>query len=408
MRPTFLPFARPDIDERELLEVRESLLSGWLTGGPKVLQFEEDFAKIVGAAHAVAVNSCTAALHLALEAIGLKAGDAVLTTPYTFAATAEVVRYFNATPVLVDVRPHDLNLDPARLEETLERIAAGGIHVGGTHVTLSAAKAVIPVHVGGQVCDLDGIRRVAGRYALKVIEDAAHALPTRYGAAMVGAISDLTCFSFYATKTVTTGEGGMICTENAWWAERCRLMRLHGVDRSAWAREGAGASWKYEIVAPGFKYNMTDVAAALGIAQLRKMHEMWIRRREIAVRYTAAFAALDALEPPSESREGEHAWHLYLLRLRTDRLSIGRDQFIEALHARNIGTSVHFIPLHVHPYYRDMYGYRPEDFPVAYNEFSRAISFPIYPTMTDADVDDVIEAVLGVAQGSAPAAGRKL
>ena len=396
MRSTFRPFHRPDIDDRDILEVTESLLSGWLTSGPKVTQFESEFAKVVGASCAVAVNSCTAALHLSLEAIGLGENDAVLTTPYTFAATAEVVRYFNATPVFVDIRSHDLNIDPGGLEETLHRAGTVGIEVGGKRFGLADIKAIIPVHVAGQVCDMAAISRVANRYAIRVIEDAAHALPARCGDQMVGSISDLTCFSFYATKTITTGEGGMICTNDEKWADRCRLMRGHGINRAPWAREQAGAAWRYEIVAPGFKYNMTDLAAALGLAQLRKMPAMWVRRREIALRYNRAFADLAELEGPNESSEGEHAWHLYLLRLNEDRLSIGRDEFINEIHARNIGTSVHWIPLHTHPYYEQLYGYRPMDFPVALRQFERAISLPIYSNMKATDVDDVIAAVTDV------------
>ena len=378
-RASFLPFALPDVGDEEAREVTEVLRSGWVTTGPKVREFEQQFAAYVGARHAVAVNSCTAALHLALEAIGLGPGDRVVTTPYTFAATAEVIRYFQATPVFVDVEPTTLNLDPAGLD-----------------AAMAGAKAVIPVHVAGEPCRLAEIQAIAARHGAKVIEDAAHALPTRLGGRLVGALSDVTCFSFYATKSLTTGEGGMLCTDDDAVADRCRIMSLHGISRDAWKRYMADGSWYYEIVAPGYKYNLSDLAAALGVVQLRKVDAMWARRRDIARRYHDAFAGLAELELPHFDPAHQHAWHLYMLRLHLDRLDLDRAAFVTELKRRNIGASVHFIPLHLHPYYRETYGYRPEDFPVAWREYQREVSLPIYSRMSDTDVDDVIAAVTAI------------
>ncbi len=380
MRDTFLPFALPDVDDAELLEIKEALNSGWVTTGPKTRQFEAEFAAAVGAKHAVAVNSCTAAMHLALEAIGLRAGDEVITTPYTFAATAEVVRYFNARPVLVDVDERCLNMRTDLIAAAITR----------------HTKAILPIHIAGLPADLDAIHEVAQRHGLPVIEDAAHAFPTKYKGRMVGNLSDLTCFSFYATKTLTTGEGGMICTEDEALAERCRIMALHGISKDAWNRYTAEGSWYYEIIAPGYKYNMTDIAAAMGLAQLRKAERMWRRRQEIAAQFNQAFGGLPQLQIPHDRTDCEHAWQLYMLRLNLDRLRLGRAEFIEELKHRMIGVSVHFIPLHIHPYYRETYGYRPEDFPVAYREYQREISLPIYSKMSDSDVRDVIEAVMEI------------
>ncbi len=377
MRQTFLPFALPDVDDTELQQIKEALDSGWITTGPKTHQFEAEFAAGVGAKHAIAVNSCTAAMHLALDAIGLARGDEVITTPYTFAATAEVIRYFDARPVFVDVDPRCLNMAPDLLAAAIT----------------SRTRAIIPIHVAGQSAALDEIHAVARRHGLPVIEDAAHAFPTRYKGRMIGSLSEFTCFSFYATKTLTTGEGGMICTEDDAWAERCRIMALHGISKDAWKRYTAEGSWYYEIIAPGYKYNMTDVAAAMGLAQLRKADRMWQRRRDIAAQFNQAFGGLPQLQIPHDRADCQHAWHLYMLRLNLEGLRIGRAEFIEELKRRNIGVSVHFIPLHIHPYYRESYGYCPEDFPIAYREYQREISLPIYSKMSDADVEDVIDAV---------------
>ncbi len=381
-RASFLPFALPDFDDTEIAEIAQVVRSGWVTTGPKVKEFEAEFARWVGARHAVAVNSCTAAMHLALEAIGLKAGDEVITSPYTFAATAEVIRYFNAKPVFVDVEPKSLNID-------VRQIAAA---------MTDKTRAIMPVHMAGQPADLDAVLETARRQGVRVIEDAAHALPARYKDRMIGSIGDLTCFSFYATKTITTGEGGMITTDNDGWAERCRIMSLHGISHDAWKRYTEAGSWYYEIIAPGFKYNLTDVAAAMGVAQLKKADAMWRRRVAIAEAYSRAFEELPELEVPRVAPGRQTAWQLYILRLHPERLRIDRARFVEELKAHKIGASVHFIPLHTHPYYRETYGYRPDDFPVAYREYQRAVSLPIYSRMTENDVEDVIDVVRDLVQ----------
>lgn len=380
VRSSFLPFALPDIGEDEINEVTEALRSGWVTTGPKTKQFEANFAVAVGAKHAVAVNSCTAALHLALEAVGVQRGDEVVTTPYTFAATAEVIRYFDAHPVLVDVDSRTLNLDPKLLERAIT----------------AKTKAVIPVHIAGFPADLDAIHEIAGRYGLPVIEDAAHAFPCETKGRKIGALSDVTCFSFYATKTMTTGEGGMICTDNQEIADRCRIMALHGISRDAWKRYQADGNWFYEVLLPGYKYNLTDIASGMGLAQLRKSESMWRRRKQIAEIFNDAFGETPELQIPADSSEIKHAWHLYMLRLNLDRLSIDRAEFISRLRRHNIGASVHFIPLHLHPYYRQNYGYVPESFPVSTREYNREISLPIYSRMTEPDIRDVIAAVQSI------------
>jgi dTDP-4-amino-4,6-dideoxygalactose transaminase len=373
----FIPFHSPAIGEDEIQSVIETLKSGWLTTGPKVKRFEEDFAKYLGCKHAVAVNSGTAALHLALDAIGIKEGDEVIVPTMTFAATAEVVLYFKANPVLVDCQPDTLNLDPKKIEGAIT----------------SRTRAIIPVHFGGQPCDMDPILELAKHYNLKVIEDAAHALPAAYHGEKIGTIGDITCFSFYATKTITTGEGGMATTENPEWANRMRMMSLHGISLDAWDRYTDKGSWYYEIIHPGYKYNLTDIAAALGIEQLKRCDQFYEARRRIAAQYNEAFAELPELQIPRCALDVQHAWHLYVIKLELERLRINRSQFIDALKKKGIGTSVHFIPLHLHPYYRDTFGYKPQDFPNASAVFERIVSLPIYPKMSRTDVLHVIEAV---------------
>lgn len=381
-RQEFLPFALPDYGAGEFDAVRQVLESGWITTGSRTREFEAEFAKAVGAKHAIAVNSCTAALHLALEAAGITADDEVITTPYTFAASAEVIRYFKAKPVFVDVDHRTFNIDPQRIAEAIT----------------PRTKAIIAVDIAGLAADYDPIVELARERGLVLIEDAAHAFPTTYKGRMVGTIADFTCFSFYATKTLATGEGGMICTNDDQHADRCRLMALHGISRDAWKRYTAEGSWYYEVIAPGFKYNLTDIASALGLVQLRRAEEMAGRREAIAGRYSEAFTGMAALEVPQQGTDqNRHAWHLYMLRLNLDRLKIDRAAFVEELRSQNIGASVHFIPLHTQPYYRDLYGFRPEDFPVAYSEYLREISLPIYSKMSDADVQSVIDAVSGIA-----------
>ena len=388
MENKFIPFTIPLIEEEEKKEVLDVLESGWLTTGPKTKQFEKEFASFVSVKHAIAVNSCTAALHLALEAIGVREGDEIIIPPMTFAATAEVVRYFNAKPVMADIFPDTLNINPGKIESGK-----------GKNWALGKAKAIIPVHFAGLPCDMDDIMEIAKRYNMKVIEDAAHTLPSRYKGKMVGTIGDITCFSFYATKTITTGEGGMITTANDEYAERMRIMSLHGISRDAWKRYSSEGSWYYEITAPGFKYNLTDLAAAVGLAQLKRAESMYLRRRKIALLYNEAFKDLAEIETPvtggDENLENstEHSWHLYVIKLNLELLNISRDEFINELKKEGIGTSVHFIPLHLHPYYRDTYGYKPNDFPVANETYMRIISLPIYPKMNDDDVVRVIETV---------------
>ncbi len=381
VRRQYLPFALPDLDDTEQLQLREVLESGWITTGPKVREFELEFAGVVGARHALAVNSCTAAMHLALEAVGVQRGDEIITSPYTFATTAEVIRYFDARPVFVDVDRSSLNIDPQLIERAI------------TPKTI----AILPVHIAGLPADLDRIYVLARRNKLSVVEDAAHAFPSKLNGKAIGSTGDISCFSFYATKPITTGEGGMICTNNDAWAERCRMMALHGISKDAWRRYTAEGSWYYEIIAPGYKYNMTDVAAAMGLAQLKKANTMLSRRTKIAKAFNDAFCQIPQLQIPYNDTAHQHSWHLYMLRLNLETLTIDRGRFIEELKKRNIGTSVHFIPLHIHPYYRDLYGYKPEDFPVAYREYLREISLPIYSKMTDGDVRDVAEAVTDVA-----------
>src|SRR5215813_7071315 len=378
----FIPFHIPALGADEIRSVVETLDSGWLTTGRKVKSFEEDFARYVGCNHAVAVNSGTAALHIALDAIGINEGDEVIVPAMTFAATAEVVLYFKAKPILVDCRPDTLNLNPSRIEAAIT----------------SKTRAIIPVHFGGQPCEMDQILDIAKKHNLRVIEDAAHALPASHRGRTIGTIGDITCFSFYATKTITTGEGGMATTENSEWAERMRIMSLHGISHDAWKRYTKEGSWYYEILYPGFKYNLTDIAAAIGIEQLKKCNEFWETRRRIAANYAKAFADLREIQLPTCRNAVQHAWHLFVIQLNLERLKINRNQFIEALRDKEIGTSVHFIPLHLHPYYRNKFGYKPGDFPNASAVFDRIISLPIYPKMTEANVRDVVVAVRQIVQ----------
>ena len=373
----FIPFHAPEIGDAEIESVVETLRSGWLTSGTKVKRFEDDFAEYVGSKHAVAVNSGTAALHLALDAIGIRQGDEVIVPTMTFTATAEVVLYFKAKPVLVDCQRETLNLDPNQIAAAIT----------------SKTKAIIPVHFGGQPCDMTPILEIAKTHKLYVVEDAAHALPASYEGKKIGTIGDITCFSFYATKTITTGEGGMATTENSEWAERMRMMSLHGISHDAWKRYTKEGSWYYEILNPGFKYNLTDIAAAIGIEQLKKCDEFRKAREKIAKIYDTSFADLEEIHTPVRRSDTEHAWHLYVIQPNLDHLQITRNQFIDALREEGIGTSVHFIPLHLHPYYRDNFGYQPSDFPNASSAFERIVSLPIYPKMTEADVESVIGAV---------------
>ena len=392
MRKTFLPFSPPLIGEEEIAEVVDTLRSDWITTGPKVKRFEQEFAGAVNASAALAVNSCTAALHVALATLGIGPGDAVITTPMTFCSTVHVIEHVGARPILVDVEPGTLNLDPNRVRETLARLR----NQSGNNAP--RVKAIIPVHLYGHPCDMDALLDIASEYQCAIIEDAAHALPAEYKNQKIGflgadsAVPVLTCFSFYATKNMTTAEGGML-TGKPGLIEEARIWSLHGMSRDAWQRYGRDGTWHYDVTRPGFKYNMTDIQAALGLHQLRKLEAFHSRRKEIAARYNQAFRQFGELETPTEHEWAGHAWHLYVLRVNPDRLTISRNQFISELLARNIGTSVHFIPVHLHSYYREQYGYAPEDFPVAYAQYQRIISLPCCPRMHEQDVEDVIDAV---------------
>lgn len=391
MRSSFLPFSPPSLGEDEIAEVVDTLRSDWITTGPKVKRFEADFAAAVGAHDALAVFSCTDALQVALAALGVGPGDAVFTTTMTFCATAHVAEHLGATPVLVDIDAGTLNIDVAALAVAVDEVVAGGQLV---------PRAVIPVHHSGHPCDLDAVFAVAERHGMAVIEDAAHALPAEYRGSTIGrprpgGVPHAIAFSFYATKNMTTAEGGML-TATPELLDEARLWSLHGMSRDAWKRYGKGGSWFYEVVRPGFKCNMTDIQAALGLHQLRRLDDFQRRRREVVARYQEAFAAIPELQCPVERPEVRSAWHLYVLRLDLDRLSIDRGGFIDALGAANIGSSVHFIPLHLHPFYRDKYGLRPEQFPVAQREYERMLSLPLNPRLTDDDVTDVIDAVTSI------------
>jgi len=375
-RTEFLPFSPPLIGEEEIAEVVDTLRSSWITTGPKPRRFETEFAAHVQAPGALALSSCTAALHTALVTLGIGPGDEVVTTPMTFAASANVIEHVGARPVLADVEPDTLNLDPARVEAALT----------------PRTRAILPVHYAGHPVELDALGLLAERHRLALIEDAAHALPAAYKGRPIGSGTNPAAFSFYATKNLTTAEGGMLTSDPDFLA-RARIVSLHGMSGEACKRYDKGGSWYYEVVLPGFKYNMTDIQAALGVWQLRKLERHQARRRAVVALYDAAFAGEPALELPVTRPEVEHAWHLYVLRLRPEALRIDRDRFITALAERNIGTSVHFIPIHLHPYYRDRYGYAPDAFPVAHANYRRMLSLPLNPRLSDQDVADVIEAV---------------
>lgn len=375
-----IPFHKPCIGEEEIAGVVDTLRSGWLTMGPKTIRFEEEFARYIGSPHAVAVNSGTAALHLALKAIGLQRNDEVIIPTTTFTATGEVICYFDAKPVLVDVDRATHNIDPEAIEKAVT----------------PRTKGILPVHFAGQPCDMDRILEIAKNHRLFVIEDAAHALPAFYKNRKIGTISPMSCFSFYSTKTVAAGEGGMITTENQDWAERTRILRLHGISKDAWKRYSKGGSWYYEVLEPGYKYNMTDLQAALGLAQLKKAEWLWEDRRRIAQKYTEAFGRLEEIIPPWVKSDRETAWHLYVVKLNLEALRIDRNTFSERLRERGIETSVHFIPLHRHPFYRNTFGYQAKDFPNAEWLFERCLSLPIYPGMTDQEMTFVIENVIGL------------
>ena len=385
----YLPFALPDIGQEEMDEVIDTLKSSWLTTGPRTAKFEQDFADYLGVPFALAVNSGTAGLHLALESVGIGPGDLVITTPYTFTATAEVVRYLGADILLADIDSHTFNINPREVENAVSR-------VGGD---VTRIKAILPVHFAGQACDMAAIGSIAERIGCEVVEDAAHALPCTYRRKMIGSHGTATVFSFYVTKTLATGEGGMVTTDSKEIADRIKVMRLHGINRDIWDRYTANKpNWYYEVVAPGFKYNMPDLMAAIGIQQLKKVETFQKRRARIADLYSQAFQKLPLKTPPIADPDNIHAWQLYVIQLELEKLKINRDQFIEKMADRGIGTSVHFIPLHLHPYWRDRYGYKPEDFPVALNCYKRAVSLPIYSKLTEGDVERVVMEVTRVCE----------
>jgi dTDP-4-amino-4,6-dideoxygalactose transaminase len=393
-----VPFFRPSITDAEIAEVVACLKSGWLTTGPRTKQFEADFAQHVGAKYAVALNSCTAALHLALEAIGLQRGDLVVVPTFTFAATAEVVRYFDAVPVLVDCDPVTMCIDPQKLSDTLDAILANK-PVAGLKGPYGKVKAIIPMHYGGQMVDVDAITAIAKKHSLPVIEDAAHTLPAYYRSnpsspwRRAGEAADITCFSFYANKCITTGEGGIAVTNDETWANRMRVMSLHGISRDAWKRFTSDGSWYYEIEAPGFKYNLTDIASAVGLQQLKRSDELWKDRIRVARRYGEKLSKIPGLELPVEIPNRQHSWHLYPIRLVTAAWGIDRNAFIDAMKKDGITTSVHWMPLHLHPYYRRTYGYGEGLHPVSENLWPRLISLPIFPFMTEAEQDEVVASI---------------
>jgi dTDP-4-amino-4,6-dideoxygalactose transaminase len=380
MRNDFLPFFRPLIGQEEIDEVTDTLQSGWLTTGPKTKQFEADFAEYVGAPSALALSSCTAGLHLALVAMGVGRGDEVITTPMTFAATVNVIEHVGATPVLVDVEPDTLNIDPHQVADAMS----------------PRTKVILPVHYAGHPAAMDELEDIAQRQGLTILEDAAHAIGGRYRGRPVGCGEHPTAFSFYATKNLITGEGGML-TGGAELMDHARVLGLHGMNRDAWKRFSQTGSWYYEVGEPGFKYNMTDIQASLGIWQLRKLAGFQQRRREVVRAYSNALESLGCFDLPVERCDVDHAWHLYVLRLRTGQLTISRDLFIERLKECGIGTSVHFIPIHLHPYYKHKYGFRRTDFPVALGSYERMLSLPLFPGITNDEVGRVIEAVTTVA-----------
>lgn len=377
VRKEFLPFARAWLGEEETREMLDTLASDWITTGPKTKRFEENVRAYLGVPHAVAVNSCTAALHLSLAAADIAEGDEVITSPLTFCSTANVVLHQRARVIFADVERDTFNIDPARV-----RAAIG-----------PRTRAIIPVHYGGHPCEMDDILGLAREHGLRVFEDAAHAIGARYNGRPAGTMGDTGCYSFYAIKNLTTGEGGMLVTGDEALAARAQILSLHGISKDAWKRYSGQGSWYYEVMAPGYKYNMSDIQASLGLHQLEKLDAFIERRAALAERYTGALAGLAEVEVPGVRPGVRHAWHLYPLLINITCLTVDRAQFIEALRAENIGTTVNFIPVHLHPYYREAFGYRKGDFPVAEEIYSREISLPLYPRMEDSDVDSVVEAV---------------
>lgn len=376
----FIKFSPPLIGEEEIQEVVDTLRSDWITTGPKTRAFETEFAGYVQAPAALALNSCTAGLHIALATLGIGPGDEVITTPLTFAASVNVIEHVGATPILVDVQPDTLNIAPEKIEAAIT----------------SRTRAIIPVHYAGHPVELAAIREIALRYHLDIVEDAAHAVPARVGQQLIGNCDNPVAFSFYATKNMTTGEGGML-TGTPEFLAKARTLSLHGLSREAWSRYEKGGTYRYDVVTPGFKYNMTDLQAAIGMWQLRKLSTFQERRREIVSRYRHHLQRYTCFELPVERQDVTHAWHLFVLRLQLDDLMISRDDFIAGLAERGVATSVHFIPIFLHSYYRDKYGLKPEDYPVAMSNYERFLSLPLHPRMSDDDVDFVLSSVIDLA-----------
>ena len=380
---SFIPFNVPAIGKEEIDEVIDTLKSGWLTTGPKTARFERDFGEYVRAPHALAVNSATSGLHLALAALGIGTGDEVITTPLTFCSTVNTIIHTGATPVLADIR-EDGNIDPESVKEKLTR----------------RTRAVVPVHIAGLPCDMDAIWRLAHENGFHVVEDAAHAVGTHYKGHPIGAghpdkgyRSDAVCFSFYATKNLTTGEGGMVVTHESQLYEKMRLLCLHGISKDAWNRYAEHGNWYYEVVDCGFKYNLSDLQSAIGIHQLAKQEDFITIRTRYAQMYNDAFASLPEVEIPPDTTQSRHAWHLYCLRLNVEMLGIDRGQFIRELHHRNIGSSVHFIPIPLHPYYAGRAGFDKSLYPKTMQLYPRIISLPLYPNMTEKQVKYVIDSI---------------
>lgn len=376
-REKFLPYNLPMLGDEEINEIIDTLKSNWITKGPKTAQFEKMFAEYVGAKYAVAMNSCTAALHVALVCAGIGPGDEVITTPFTFCSTVNTIIHVGATPVFVDIDPATYCIDVAKIEEAIT----------------PKTRAIVPVHYAGQACDMDSIMDIAQRHGLFVLEDAAHAVYTQYKGRMIGSIGNATAFSFYATKNLTTAEGGMLTTDDEQLAEKARIISLHGMSHNAWNRYAATGSWYYEVEYPGFKYNMTDIQASLGIHQLEKLEAMQGLRARWADMYNKAFADIPEIITPYVAPWTRPSWHIYAIQVDDEKLTIGRDQFIEELKAENIGTSVHFIPVHMHPYYKERFGFSEGDYPITEKVYSRILSLPLYPSMKQSDVEDVIYAV---------------
>jgi dTDP-4-amino-4,6-dideoxygalactose transaminase len=380
-RSASLPFALPSIGEEEISEVVDALRSNWITTGPRAKQFEAEFQRWSGAPSVLALNSCTGALHTSLAALDIGPGDEVITTTMTFAASVNAIEHVGAVPVLVDVQPDTLNIDP-------RRVAAA---------VTARTKAILPVHYAGHPADMADLEAIAEESRLHIVEDAAHAIGARYRGKLIGSGNNPTAFSFYATKNLTAGEGGML-TGVPELVGRARMMSLHGMSRDTFSRGTGGDSWRYEIDYPGFKYNITDLEAALGLVQLRKFDGMQERRRLLVSRYMELLGNDEAWELPVERSDVDHAWHLFVLRLRKGVLTIDRDQFFRELADRKIGASVHFIPIHLHRYYRKRYNYREDDFPVAFDAFQRIISIPLYPRMSMEELEDVVDALHDIAR----------